>query len=956
MKKLALMLAALGLAFSVFAEINWDKALVRGTTPNGKIFYAPGEEMTFSLILEGVTNDVPEGAYFLDWERRGDDGLTEKGRAPLPLKAPFVYRTKSDRPGFVCLEANVVTPDGKRVPKNHPHEKLVFFMGGAGVCPEKVRGAPEPADYDAFWDAQMKALDAVPVTAERREVPCEDKLVKLYAVRIACAGARPVTGYLTIPVAASATNRMPIRACYNGAAWGREMKAPTKAPHDWIEMHVNVNGYELGRGEDYIKKFFKALGAYGMDHESNANPETSYWKDVALRAVRYLQWITTLPEWDGETLEVRGGSQGGWQAIMAASRFHKVTRLVTNGTWGCDWRGQDTLGRLKSTYRPKTDAPALAYFDPVFAAARVTCPVAIQFAGLGDYVSPPSSLTALYNALKVPKKIVYVQGETHGWRPGGDQKLAVDGGYDRAVKAQSAGLDPAAFIAAALQAGQKEIKVPKGVYDVGPGKVASVYLKGARDVTIDFQGGELRGRTRSALLTLRDCTGVTVRNVTLDYPHNLPFTQGVIERVGPDGEWDVRIAKGYPDPANGVWGWPVQAYDAQTGDLVNPMRYLDGIKVERTAPGRYRVTGGKDRRGKVGDVAVWTLPCETFGDTQSADTRAHAVYLRNCGGCRMENVTVYSTPGSNGFRELMGEGGNAYVSCHVVPRPPETDPVRREVRRFRSGDHDAFNSRAVRKGPTLRDCTARNHCDDDLNIHGAYQFIASATGATVRAFAKDTYATLLRPGDRVQLVTKDGYSPDALLRVVSVKPAVATEAERSLCKGGLVGEIAKACNTLLEVVFDRADPVLRPGSLFVSMDAAGSGFRVENCRFGPNRARGFICNASYGEVVGCTFDRLEDSAVLSRPSYTWLEGGASRDVRFRDCTFIGCGVFFAVHREMMTTNECHRNISFVDCTFKGPRARLEVQCCTGLELRGNTFDLPPDKAVKLVKVADVTRE
>ena len=51
-------------------------------------------------------------------------------------------------------------------------------------------------------------------------------------------------------------------------------------------------------------------------------------------------------------------------------------------------------------------------------------------------MSPPSSLTALYNALKVPKKIVYVQGETHGWRPGGDQKLEIDGGYDRAVKAQ----------------------------------------------------------------------------------------------------------------------------------------------------------------------------------------------------------------------------------------------------------------------------------------------------------------------------------------------------------------------------------------------------------------------------------------------------------------------------------------------------------------------------------------
>lgn len=107
-------------------------------------------------------------------------------------------------------------------------------------------------------------------------------------------------------------------------------------------------------------------------------------------------------------------------------------------------------------------------------------------------------------------------------------------------------VDPAAFIDAALARGEKTIRVPKGVYEVAPGEVASVYPKGVQGVTVDFQGSELRGRTRSALVTLRDCTGVTVKNATLDYPFNLPFTQGFVEAVGPDGEWDVRIAQGIP--------------------------------------------------------------------------------------------------------------------------------------------------------------------------------------------------------------------------------------------------------------------------------------------------------------------------------------------------------------------------------------------------------------------------
>ncbi len=131
--------------------LDWNSALIRSKTLEDKLFYEPGEGMTFSLILEGMTNDVPADTYFLDWERRGDDGLVEKGRAPLPTKEPFVLRTKSDKPGFVCIEANVVTKDVTRVPKKHRWEKRVFFMGGAGVAPFAVKGGEEPEDYDAFW-------------------------------------------------------------------------------------------------------------------------------------------------------------------------------------------------------------------------------------------------------------------------------------------------------------------------------------------------------------------------------------------------------------------------------------------------------------------------------------------------------------------------------------------------------------------------------------------------------------------------------------------------------------------------------------------------------------------------------------------------------------------------------------------------------------------------------------
>lgn len=104
---------------------------------------------------------------------------------------------------------------------------------------------------------------------------------------------------------------------------------------------------------------------------------------MALRAIRAVQWAATLPEWDGKALLLDGTSQGGWQALMAASLVPHATKVTTGMTWGCDWTGQAEYGRLKSNYRPNCWFPDMAYFDAVFAARRVRCPVEIRRAGWG---------------------------------------------------------------------------------------------------------------------------------------------------------------------------------------------------------------------------------------------------------------------------------------------------------------------------------------------------------------------------------------------------------------------------------------------------------------------------------------------------------------------------------------------------------------------------------------------
>ena len=931
-------LALAAAAWAAAWAVNWDAALIRGTTPNGKMFYAPGEEMVFSLVLEGAKGEIPADTYFLDWERRGDDGLTEKGRAPLPVKAPFVLRTKSDRPGFVCVEANVVTKDGARVPKNHRWEKRVFFMGGAGVAPHEVRGGREPADYDAFWNSLEARLAAVPVTAERRELPCPDKAVRLYAVKIACAGPRPVTGYLTIPASASATNRMPIEACYRGASYS-EMEVPTGGPHDRIRMTVNVNGYDLGRGEAYIKDFFKSISkpgyGYGMDPESNADREKSYWKDVALRAIRYLQWITTLPEWDGRTLALSAGSQGGWQALMAAARFRKVTRLVTNGTWGCDWTGQDTLGRLKSTYRPACTAPAMAYFDPVFAARRLTCPVAITFAGMGDYVSPPSSLTALYNALPVPKKITYVQGSTHGWRPQGEQKVMFDGGFDRAVAAQAVLVDPVAYITNALAAGARRVVLPKAAYWLTParGETAYLALRGVKDATIDFNGSTFIGTVKTRMIDLRDCARVTLRNLTIDYA-DLPFTQAVITRVDAEGTWDVKVIDGYPVPERGEKGdgacWPIQVYGKEDGELKNPMRFRDGIEIAKTGVDTFRISGGRDRRGDVGDVAVWSVK-----ETGRA-TDVSAIKSLRCSECRFEDIVEYATPHGCAYEDYFGDA-NTYLRCQIVRCPPEKDLFPRGMKRLRSGNHDANMHRGAVRGPRILDCTAKYHCDDCVNISGMYGLVTASTGTNELRILVNYLGLSIDDGDTCQVMTYEGRSlPD--VTVVKVTPdGDATEEEKAyLLTLGLWPGLEKTCRRAYRLTLARPLALAR-GSVIISNRHQGNGFVVRGCDFGHTRARGLLIKASGGLVESNRIARCASLAVQIATEYQWMEGGCSRDlvVRGNTCRRNGGGVYVGGNNgaRRPLPPDSHYDISITDNEVDG--GDIAVEGCTGGEVRRN---------------------
>ena len=444
--KTATLIASFFAAVAAFGGVL-DKAWIKGTTGKDPITYKPGEKMVFTLSAQGLDGKLPAGEYFLQWTRSGDDGIREEGKEPLTTK-PFVYETKIDKPGFVRIQANVVDKDGNRYMKQYlgdtttPEGKAamnrfertnraVFFDGGAGADIETLRTEPEPKDFDAFWAKQYARLDKVPVKADKIEIKGTDK-ARIYAVRVDCAGLRPVTGYLTVPKAVDEGKTFPARLethGYSGDSCAHTTQ--TWARDDEIVLNINAHGLKLvefGATEADTKALRWETRShdmtYAFDPKQNADPEVAYFNGMVLRVKRALQYLKTVKGWNGKDLIASGGSQGGLQTIWAAACGEGVTRAESGITWNCDMY---TNGKLRKDptlklaadgwYIPWVDA--LGYYDAAIFAKRIpkSCRTIITRAGLGDYCCPPMGLAKLWNNIPGNKEIHWVQGSQHGYVP-----------------------------------------------------------------------------------------------------------------------------------------------------------------------------------------------------------------------------------------------------------------------------------------------------------------------------------------------------------------------------------------------------------------------------------------------------------------------------------------------------------------------------------------------------------
>jgi cephalosporin-C deacetylase-like acetyl esterase len=383
-----------------------------GTHNKKSPIYKLGEEMIFTVKV--LKDDKPVEGITLKWTRTGDDGVTKQGEC-LSAKDGIKIKTSMKKPGFVRIYVIAVDENGKRIEgKKTRYYKYIVFDGGACVEPETLKGLPEPRDFDEYWKKQKELLASVPLKIlEMKEVEGNNK-VKAYDVKIACAGKMPVSGYLVIPKNAKPKSLIAEVSFRGYGVSGASKKLSAGA--NKIYFQINAHGIKNGKSKEYYKNLSKTtLKRYAFSVKENSNPDSSYFRDMFLRTMRALEFVKSLPEWNGKDLRVTGGSQGGLQSLAAAGLDPDVSYCYAWSPWCCDF-GRTELKRIVGGWYVKY-TPALNYFDPVNLVKRANpkCKLFI-IANLGDYVCPPSGVWIVYNNFPGPKSMEIRQGCEHGYR------------------------------------------------------------------------------------------------------------------------------------------------------------------------------------------------------------------------------------------------------------------------------------------------------------------------------------------------------------------------------------------------------------------------------------------------------------------------------------------------------------------------------------------------------------
>lgn len=385
------------------------------TVPNHPDWlYKTGENPVVDVQL--YKYGVPVDGAKLSYEIGGDMMPADsKGETTLKNGRASIKTGTMETPGFRDLRLSAEV-DGT----TYKHHIKV------GFSPEKIEpytGMPE--DFNAFWEKNMKELADVPLDFKMTPSPkyTTDKMDCWLVNLTVSKQGQSIYGYLFIPKNAR-PGSCPIVLCPPGAGI-KTIKEPLRhryyGENGCIRFEMEIHGLNPEMTDEAFKEISKAFSGRENGYLQNGldNKDNYYMKRVYLACVRAIDFLTTLPEWDGRNIAVQGGSQGGALAIVTAGLDKRVTACVANHPALSDMAGYKAgrAGGYPHFFNVDgMDTPekinTMAYYDVVNFARCLSCPVYMTW-GYNDNTCPPTTSYAVYNVITAPKEALITPVNEH---------------------------------------------------------------------------------------------------------------------------------------------------------------------------------------------------------------------------------------------------------------------------------------------------------------------------------------------------------------------------------------------------------------------------------------------------------------------------------------------------------------------------------------------------------------
>jgi len=365
--------------------------------------YEVGEKAEFYVMVLRYGLPVEKIDVEFDVKKEQMKESLKKDRIYLKRGRGSLGTFTLDEPGFIRCWATV-NVDGKE------------YKGyaTAGFSPGKIKPTvPNPDDFDMFWDKAKIENSQIPMNPVMTLMPekCTEKS-NVYHVSLQNfkQGSR-IYGILTVPKAAGkypAILRVPGAGArpYNGMAWLGDKGV--------ITFEIGIHGVPVTMDRSVYDNMMKAaIDGYWMYNMDDR--DSYYYKRVYLGCVRSVDFIFSLPQFDGENLAVNGGSQGGALSIVTAGLDKRIQYVAAYYPALCDLTGyvHDRAGGwphmtkqewYQDKHRTAEKLETLSYYDVVNFARRVQVP-GIYCWGYNDNVCPPTSMHAAYNVIRAEKEL-----------------------------------------------------------------------------------------------------------------------------------------------------------------------------------------------------------------------------------------------------------------------------------------------------------------------------------------------------------------------------------------------------------------------------------------------------------------------------------------------------------------------------------------------------------------------